>query len=745
MRLHVKPLLRSIQLCYPLVLLLASSGAAQNAADTGTLLPTFTTTATVGGSDYTYTLAGGDPAKGGTTTIPVLLVPITLTIEAPMDAAGHKAVLEASSIAENVIRSPLFAKYAFGAGDTQYIDAMLRTEFYSQGGGGDWHTLLGTPKVAPLHIDVPVWDGYVMTSKKTGGMLAMVDERYVQDALFAQLSNVTPGTLVIAVTRDVTYYVHDATECCTWGTYGTDTSHAGRTPFVLSSYLDARVVDEDKDVQPITEFLAEFFHDPLHDGLYRERRGERAPGNAFPGWLKSPAKAAREQPQENSDAGGTNADPTFSNEPTDTNWKNRTPASKAFVATVGGVAYHLENVALLDWYNEVASPTSLHGAYSFPDEKALTEAAKPVPVRRRDGEVFGSMTASPEDAVPPVAITGGQNGHKLVGYWAGYGPIEDVSPQWDIIIVAFATPDHAAGEGQMQYRYRVGREAATPEQMATLKAAIKQKQSAGKKVMISLGGGGQRFTLDTQEGKERFIKSVEEICAEYGFDGIDIDFEASSMNLIPGDTDPRHPISPTTVNLIAAMRAIHDHFGKNFMLSLVPEGQQTSAAGAAYGGQFGSYVPIIEGIRDILSFTDTQDYNCPPVEGLDGEYYMPGSVDYHAAATEQFLHGFYVGHNPKYYFAPLPPDKVVVGYLNSDTTPEIVAESMRALTTGKSRLMTRYTMQRPGGYPTFTGAMFWTIDDDRREQYRYSNVVGPELHSFRASAMTAKQTTAGGK
>jgi hypothetical protein len=34
------------------------------------------------------------------------------------------------------------------------------------------------------------------------------------------------------------------------------------------------------------------------------------------------------------------------------------------------------------------------------------------------------------------------------------------------------------------------------------------------------------------------------------------------------------------------------------------------------------------------------------------------------------------------------------------------------------------------GYPTFSGAMFWTIDADRREEYRYSNVVGPVLHGF---------------
>jgi chitinase len=26
--------------------------------------------------------------------------------------------------------------------------------------------------------------------------------------------------------------------------------------------------------------------------------------------------------------------------------------------------------------------------------------------------------------------------------------------------------------------------------------------------------------------------------------------------------------------------------------------------------------------------------------------------------------------------------------------------------------------------------MFWTIDADRREEYRYSNVVGPLLHGF---------------
>jgi chitinase len=691
-------------------------------------LPTFTSNATVAGTNYTYTLLGGEPAKGGTTTIPTVLAAITLTIDAPMDAAGRKAVLDAGPIARRVIRSPIFADYPFASGTTQYADAMMRADFHAQGGSGDWHTRLGQPKVVPLKIEVPIGRGYVLTSKKTGRILAMVDLRFMQQEIFKQLPKdaVPPGALLLAVVRDTTYYVNsDATQCCHWGAYGVDTSAGARQPFVLGTYLDSNVVDVDVDVQPITQQLARFFRDPLHDPLYRAARGAPSPGNAFPAWMKVPAKTDTEQPRQNSASGGSGI-ASLGNDPTDVNWKNTVQASKPFVATVSGVPYHLQNVALLQWYNQRAAPTSLQRAYSFPDVSALPEPARPAPAGRRGGGAFGAATPAAADAVKPVAVTGGPNGHKLIGYWSGYGPIRDVAPQWDVILVAFATPDHAAGEGQMQYQVNGSM---TPEEF---KADIKLKQSQGKKVMISLGGGGQVFALETDADKQRFVTSVEAICTEFGFDGIDIDFETPSLEVQPGDTDPKRPTTRSTVNLIAAMREIHDHFGPQFMVSLVPEGSQTPAGYPGYGGQFGSYLPLLEGIRDILSFVDTQDYNCPPIQGLDGEYYMPGSVDYHAAATELFLRGFDVGRNPKHHFDALPPEKVIIGYLNSDTTPQIVAESMCMLVTGRSNLPTKYKLLQPAGYPAFSGAMFWTIDADRREEYRYSNVVGPVLHGFPA-------------
>ncbi len=66
----------------------------------------------------------------------------------------------------------------------------------------------------------------------------------------------------------------------------------------------------------------------------------------------------------------------------------------------------------------------------------------------------------------------------------------EVSPQWDVIIVAFATPDKNAPR----------RDHAVPRTPAGLdreqfKADIAYLKSQGKKVMISLGGGGQHFTL----------------------------------------------------------------------------------------------------------------------------------------------------------------------------------------------------------------------------------------------------------
>ncbi len=704
--------LRTTPIC--LLVLLTISPQFANAQGT---VPTFQRTVGPG----SYTLVGRDPAQRGVTTIPTVLIPIMLSLDAKK-IAGNPFLMDAAPDVQAVLRSPVFSKFAFPSGGlTEYTDALLRTTFPNSSG---WHTLLGNPAIKPVKISVPVGYGYVLTSK-AGGSFAVVDVEFLQKELFKQVPK-QEGKLVIAVTRNTTYYaLGDATVCCSWGTHGAD-STTGNS-FVLGSYLRAApAMVEDGDVQPLTQQLAEFINDPLHDPL-AQSRNEKGPGNMFPAWMRPSSMPSGDQ----GPCGGTGiASVYFLLEPTNTNPKNNIPTSKAFVAHTAGVAYHLQNVALLPWYTGPSE--GLGRAYSFPDAHALTEPFKPCPARSRPG-AGNNASARPEPRLAAVPNTSSSNGHQLIGYWVGYGPAgstlpaREISPQWDIMIVAFATPDKNAPEGTIQFQTPAGLD---PQQF---KAEIAYLKSRGKKVMISLGGGGQYFTLVDPKRVPDFVSSVTRIVTDYGFDGIDIDFETPSLSIDAGDTDFKHPTTPSIVNLISALRQLHDHFGPGFMISLVPEGTQIPGGYPSYGGQFGSYLPIAYAIRDILSFIDVQDYNTPPLQGLDGEIYQAGSVDYHAAVTELLLHGFDVGGDPGQFFPPMPANKVAIGFLIGDTTPALVSQAINYLITGKAPSGTRYKLRHPYGYSAMRGAMFWTIDADHDENYRFSNIVGPQLHRYLAS------------
>ena len=645
-----------------------------------------------------YTLAGHNPTAGQTTIVPVLLVPVRLHLEAKT-TGGSAVMMDASQDVPSVLRSPVFSAFPFlSGGKTQYIDAMLRATFPDV---SNWHTLLGKPKVQPVEITVPLGRGYALSSRKGGGALAVVDVDYLQKQIFGKLPR-QDGTLVVVLTHNTAYYVDgDATICCTWGTHGI--ARETGNSFVLGSYLkEAPAVIKDSDVQPLTEQLAEFFYDPRHDPQHYGYN-VTTPGNAVPSWTFARADLG---------CGGTGIGSSyFLLQPTDTNPKNNFPASPAFTAGT----YHLENIALLPWYLQPSIELSQN--YSFPDPNTLS---KPATRCVRTGMTVASGSSA--GAAPSSAD------HRLIGYWTGHGPgstpfpLRRVAPAWDIVIVAFDAPVKNATEGTLNFRLPNG---ITAEQF---KGDVRYLKSRGKKVMISLGGGGEYFQLDDPTHVANFVSSVTQIVTEYGFDGVDIDFESPSLVLQPGDTDFHHPTTPSVVNLIAGLRQLHDHFGPGFMLSLVPEGPQLPAGFVTYGGQFGSYLPITDALRDILSFVDVQDYNTPPLEGLDGEIYQSHTADYHAAMTELLLHGFPVGGDPKRFFPPLPQEKVAVGFLEDYDQPALARKAMATLLTGKALAGSNYKLREPAGYPHLMGAMLWTIDDDQLNGYDFSNLLGPLLH-----------------
>jgi chitinase len=664
-------------------------------------VPTFRMTTQRG----TYTVVG-KAADTGTTTIATLLVPVTLVFNGQA-GAGKPKRMDASGDTAAILASPVFANYAFPqGGNTQYGDAMERSMLAEV---GSRHTLLAKPEIRPVTIHVPAGYGYVLSSKSSGQSIAIVDSDYIVKQLFLQVPK-QAGRLVIAVAHNTSFYAAgDATVCCTTGAYGVDP--ATGSSFVLSSYLkDAPAVVKDQDVQPLTEQMAEFFLDPLHNpSLYGEDQTKA--GNVVPAWIH-PGGHGRA-------CGGPGIGSSYYLlEPTDTNGTNQFPASAAFAAHAGGVTYHLQNVALLHWY--AGGGSLLSKRYSFPDARALPAPA--VPCRERRHHEGGHH--DPNDFVPTVKAIPNHhapNGHALIGYIGAGFQLDEISSQWDVVILAFAPP---AEDGAVQFHLPDG---VTEQHLQRNIAALKKR---GNKVLLSLGGGGAYYRLDHVTEIPNFVSSVQSVISTYGFDGVDIDFESPSLDLQPGDTDFRHPVTPSIVNLLAGLRALHAHFGKDFMISLVPEGTQIPGGGPSYGGQFGSYLPLTYGLRDILSFVDVQDYNTPPLEGLDGEIYQVGSVDYDAAMTELLLQGFDVAGNPQEHFPGLPADKVAVGFLAGFTDAAHMQQSMRYLITGHAPAGSTYTLRQAGGYPGMIGAMLWTIDADRSGDYAISNTVGPELHGF---------------
>nr|WP_202532056.1 glycoside hydrolase family 18 protein [Streptomyces sp. SID8380] len=341
-------------------------------------------------------------------------------------------------------------------------------------------------------------------------------------------------------------------------------------------------------------------------------------------------------------------------------------------------------------------------------------------------------------ALKVTTAAGGDNGggtsgqlpaHALVGYLhasfangSGYTRMADVPDSWDVIDLAFGEPTSVTS-GDIRFSLCPASECPGVETPAEFKAAIKAKQAAGKKVLISIGGQNGQVQLTTAAARDTFVSSVSKIIDEYGLDGLDIDFEGHSLSLNTGDTDFRNPTTPAIVNLISAVKSLKAKYGKDFVLTMAPEtffvqlGYQYYGSGP-WGGQdprAGAYLPVIHALRDDLTLLHVQDYNSGSIMGLDNQYHSMGGADFHIAMTDMLLTGFPVAGDTSRVFPALRPDQVAIGMPastqagNGWTAPGEVTKTLNCLT--KKTDCGSY--QTHGTWPALRGLMTWSINWDR--------------------------------
>lgn len=342
----------------------------------------------------------------------------------------------------------------------------------------------------------------------------------------------------------------------------------------------------------------------------------------------------------------------------------------------------------------------------------------------------------------------------LIGYyhtWDNSGnpfiKLRDVDSNWDVINVSFTEPVvPGSTDGKMKFNIDNVISGYSKEDF---KSDIKLLQSQGKKIVLSIGGYEGYFSLESTQAVNQFVSDITGFIDEYNFDGIDIDLEQSSMQFVSGqDTDIREMKSPRQINMVKAIRSICNRYGKNFILSWAPETFYVQNGYTYYAGingnvdaRSGSYLPMINALRDVTTYVHVQLYNSAPIIGLDGTSYSMGTTEGIVAMCEMLLEGFYV--NSYYYpnskseatwFAPLRPDQVAIG----------VPSSAGAAGSGQisnSGLQAAFT-QLDNEYPGFRGIMTWSINwDSTQNSNSFAQENGAFLRTFSDAEVPSEEET----
>lgn len=344
----------------------------------------------------------------------------------------------------------------------------------------------------------------------------------------------------------------------------------------------------------------------------------------------------------------------------------------------------------------------------------------------------GNSTTSSPVSVTIQQCQGGGGGlptRVLVGYWhnfdngSGFIKLRDVSTDWDVINLAFGEPV-AGSTSQIAF---------TPDartSVAEIQSDVQILHGRGKKVLLSVGGANGHVELRNDAEQQQFVDSVTAIINQYDLDGLDVDFEGQSVHVDRGDSDFTNPTTPVIVNLIQALRQIRTNVGSDFILTMAPETFFVQVGYQFYGGtsngdtRTGAYLPVIHGVRDILTLLHVQNYNSGPVTALDDRIYNMGNADFHVAMTEMLMTGFPVANTGR-TFAGLRPDQVAIGLpanVNAGNGWTPVPEVQRALDyliRGQS-FGGGYVLRNAGGYPAMRGLMSWSINWDRFANFDFS-------------------------
>jgi hypothetical protein len=327
---------------------------------------------------WLYTMAGDHPESGGTTTFDAPIVPVSLDL---LDYDGSVRLINGQRLhysvqpfVSAVINSPVFqnAEYSSSDSPTQFVDAVMRAQFYNAM-QPDWHTLLRPSVKTERTLSLPRGT-YFFALQDDGSCCAfvLVDINLFSDRLFPTTPNDVKSPVGGAehegdiTTKDIStflfpntylYFNGNPNQCCVLGfhTYDFEPGDAANNfrekRYVLnySSWISPGLFGaEFEDITALSHEITESIDDPFvgSDGVH----------GITPWWLSQNGNCQDDL------------------EPGDV--IEGLPDSTIAIKTKGRT-YHPQNEALLPWFQFQSPSTAMGGAYSYPNPNILTSLSPP--------------------------------------------------------------------------------------------------------------------------------------------------------------------------------------------------------------------------------------------------------------------------------------------------------------------------------------------------------------------------------
>lgn len=255
-----------------------------------------------------------------------------------------------------------------------------------------------------------------------------------------------------------------------------------------------------------------------------------------------------------------------------------------------------------------------------------------------------------------------------------------------------------------------------------LKNDIATLKALGIPVIVSIGGQNGHVELNTETQKNTFVNGLKSIIDQYGFDGIDLDFEGGSMNFGAGALTNFSYANltpyPKLKNVVDAFKELKQHYGNGFIMTCAPETFYVQVGYSTYANTAGSFLPVIDNLRNELDLVMVQLYNTGSVTALNGQAYSQATPDFLSSMSDMLIHGFNVA-TTGYHFDGLPASKIMVGIpacpaaapAGGYIQPVEAQKALDYLRFGTNFAGRNYTLQG-STHPTLRGVMTWSINWD---------------------------------